>query len=186
MIDRLSQQHWITLRLSRIGRHACLLAAILVFGWTSPSFGVDREDFYFATLDNTYTGMHVTESRMALLSIMKKIFGHKYPQIRLHLDFLVKDSGLVEALTSNRYDIIATTGLDYLSLRERIHLRPLAILSKTDEPTDTFMLITRKNKTLRTLAGFPNRTLIIEAGGGGGEIAKLWLDTVLKARGLPP
>jgi phosphonate transport system substrate-binding protein len=117
---------------------------------------------------------------------MQKIFTHKYPQIRLHLDFLVKDSGLVDALANKQYDVIATTGLDYLSLRERFHLRPLAILSKTDEPTDTFMLITRKNKTLRTLAGLPNRTLIIEAGGGGGEIAKLWLDTVLKARGLPP
>lgn len=186
MIDRMSQQHGTTPRLSRLGRHACVLAAILVCGWTSPLFGMDREDFYFATMDNTYTGMHATESRMALQSIMQKIFTHKYPQIRLHLDFLVKDSGLVDALANKQYDVIATTGLDYLSLRERFHLRPLAILSKTDEPTDTFMLITRRHKTLRTLAGLPNRTLIIEAGGGGGEIAKLWLDTVLKARGLPP
>jgi ABC-type phosphate/phosphonate transport system substrate-binding protein len=185
MISRYSQQPCITLRLSRIGGYASLFAAILVFGWTARSFALDRDDFYFATLDNTYTGMHIAESRLALQGIMQKIFTPKYPHIHLHLDFLVKDNGLIDTITNKKYDVIATTGLDYLSLRERIHLRPLAILSKTDEPTDTFMLVTRKNKSLKTLAGLPNRTLIIEAGGGG-EVANLWLDTVLAARGLPP
>lgn len=184
MKNRLSQQHC-SARMDRFARCACLFAAILVFGWIPQSFGLDRMDFYFASLDNTYTGMHAKESRMAMQGIMQKIFTHKYPEMRLHLDFLVRDIGLFDAITNKQYDVIATTGLDYLTLSKRIHLRPLAILSKTDQPTDTFMLVTRKNKTMKTLAGLPKRTLIIEAGGGG-DVAKLWLNTVLEARGLPP
>jgi ABC-type phosphate/phosphonate transport system substrate-binding protein len=172
------------LRLDRLARQACLLAAILVLVWASRSFGLDRVDFYFASLDNTYTGMHIKESRMAMLSIMQKIFTPKYPEIRLHLDFLAKDGGLADAISSKQYDVIATTGLDYLSLRRHIRLRPLAILSKTDQPTDTYLLITRKNRTLKTVAAQQSRSLIIDAGGGG-DFAKYWLDTVLAARGLP-
>lgn len=163
--------------------YVCLYAAILVFGWTSYAVGLDRVDFYFASLSNTYTGMHVKESRMAMQSIIQEIFAHKYPEIRLNLDFLVKDTGLVYNLVNKPYDVIATTGLDYLELKEHIQLRPLVILSKTDQPIDIFLLVTRKNNTLKILAELPERTLIVEA--GGGDIAKLWLDTILDANGLP-
>ncbi|MEJ2661458.1 MAG: PhnD/SsuA/transferrin family substrate-binding protein [Desulfobacteraceae bacterium] len=175
--------HYRAMPLDRLSRYACIFAAILALCWTHQAFALDRLDFYFASLDNTHTGMHAKESRMAMQSIMQKIFAPKYPEMRLHLDFLDRDGGLVEVMTSKQYDVIATTGLDYLELRGRIRLRPLVILSKTEQPTDTFLLITRKNKTLKTLAGLPNRTLIIEA--CGGDIAKLWLDTQLEAHGLP-
>lgn len=184
MKNRSTQPPFSVIRLDRLARQACLLVAILVLGWTPRSFGLDRVDFYFVSLANTYTGMHAKESRMAMQSIMQKIFTPKYPEIRLHLDFLAKDTGLVDALTSKQYDVIATTGLDYMSLRRHVRLRPLAILSKTDQPTDTYMLITRKDKTLKSVAALPSRTLIIEAGGGG-DFAKCWLDDVLEDRGLP-
>jgi hypothetical protein len=163
---------------------AWLLALILVFVWTPRSFGWDRVDFYFATIENTSTGMHAKESRLALLTIMQKIFSHKYPEIRLHLDFLARDADLADTIRTKQYDVIATTGLDYLELMKQIRLRPLAILSKTDQPVGAFMLITDKNKTLDTLKKIPERTLILEAGGRG-DIAKLWMDTLLQARGLP-
>jgi hypothetical protein len=164
---------------------ACLICAILVFGWAPRwSSALDRNNFYFASLENTYTAMHPKESRMAMQSIIQKIFAAEYPEIRLHLDFLPKNAGLIDTLTNKPYDVIATTGLDYLQLRGRIHLRPLAILSKTDQPTDVYLIVTHKNKTLKTLKELPVRRLIIEAGGGG-DIAKLWLDTVLETHGLP-
>ena len=162
----------------------CLIGMVLIFGWAPRSVALDRNDFYFASLENTYTAMHPKESRLAMQSIIQKIFAHKYPQIRLHLDFLPKNAGLVQTLANKPYDVIATTGLDYLQLRGRVHLRPLAILSKTDQPTDAYLLMTRKDKTLKTLSALSDRRLIVEAGGGG-EIAKLWLDTVLAAHGLP-
>jgi ABC-type phosphate/phosphonate transport system substrate-binding protein len=161
-----------------------LFAAILIFVWTPRSYGLDRVDFYFATIENTATGMHAKESRLALLTIMQKIFSPKYPEMRLHLDFLARDAGLADTIVTKQYDVIATTGLDYLELMKQVHLRPLAILSKTDQPVGAFMLITDKNKTLDALKKIPERTLIIEAGGGG-DIAKLWIDTLLQARGLP-
>lgn len=186
MNNPLVQKHCSAMSLNRLNHrwYAYLIASILVFVWAPRSVGLDRVDFYFASIENTDTGMHAKESRMAMKTIMQKIFAHKYPEIRLHLDFLARDPGLVDTILAKKYDVIATTGLDYLELREQLHLRPLAILSKTDQPTDAFMLITRKNKTLETLEGLPARSLIVEAGGGG-DIAKLWMDTVLQAHGLP-
>jgi ABC-type phosphate/phosphonate transport system substrate-binding protein len=181
MNRRSPQRHGGALPLDR-PRHrwyAWIIAAILVFAWAPLSFGLERTDFYFATLENTYTGMHAKESRIALLTIMRKIFAHKYPEIRLHLDFLARD-----AVLTKPYDVIATTGLDYLELRKRVHLRPLAILSKTEHPTDTFLLVTRKKHPLKALTKQHDRTLIVEAGGGG-DIARLWMDTVLQAHRLP-
>jgi ABC-type phosphate/phosphonate transport system substrate-binding protein len=145
--------------------------------------GLDRVDFYFASLSNTYTGMYAKESRLAMQSIIQEIFVFKYPEIRLNLDFLAKDAGLIYTLMNKPYDVIATTGLDYLELKEYIQLRPLVILSKTDQPTDTFLLVTRKNNTLETLARLPERTLMVEA--GGSDMAQLWLDTILKTYNLP-
>jgi hypothetical protein len=165
--------------------YACLVAAVLIFGWAPCSAGLERNDFSFASLGNTYTAMHAKESRIAMQAILQKIFAPTHPDMRLGLDFLAIDADLKTALTSKSYDVIASTGLDYLKLRERFHLQPLAILSKTEQPTDTYVLVARKGKTLQELEGLPNRRLMIEAGGGG-EIAGLWLDAVLKARGLPP
>lgn len=162
-----------------------LLAAILIFGWAPRSAGLERNDFYFASLGNTYTAMHAKESRIALQAILQKIFVPTHPEMRLNLDFLPTGDGLTDVLMSKPYDVIASTGLDFLQLRDRLHLRPLAILSKTDQPTDTYVLVIRKNKTLKELERLPERVLMVEAGGSG-EIACLWLDAVLKARGLPP
>ena len=161
-----------------------LIGLVLIFGWAPRAVALDRNDFYFASLENTYTAMHPRESRLAMQGIIQKIFAHKYPEIRLHLDFLPKTTGLVQTIANKPYDVIATTGLDYLQLRGSVHLRPLAILSKTDQPTDAYLLVTRKNKTFQALQALSDRRLILEAGGGG-EIAKLWLDTVLAAHGLP-
>jgi ABC-type phosphate/phosphonate transport system substrate-binding protein len=181
-----AQRHGGALSLDRPGHrwYAWIMAAIVIFGWAPRSYALERTDFYFATLENTYTGMHAKESRIALLTIMQKIFAPKYPEIRLHLDFLVKDDGLAEAVRTKPYDVIATTGLDYLELREKVRLRPLAILSKTEHPTDTFLLVTRKNHPLKTLTKQHDRSLIVEAGGGG-DIARRWMDTVLQAHRLP-
>jgi ABC-type phosphate/phosphonate transport system substrate-binding protein len=162
-----------------------LLAAVLVFGWTPLSAGLERNDFYFASLGNTYTAMHAKESRIAMQAILQKIFVPTHPDMRLNLDFLAQEAGLEDAFMNKPYDVIASTGLDYLRLQERFHLRPLAILSKTDRPTDAYVLVTRKDKTVKALARLQDRRLMVEAGGSG-EIACLWLDTVLKARGLPP
>lgn len=187
MNNPLPRQHCPATRLNPRIRHpwyVCLICAVLVFGWALRSPALDRNDFYFASLENTYTAMHPKESRMAMQKIIQKIFGKEYPEIRLHLDFIGKNDDLVDTLENKSYDVIATTGLDYLQLKGRINLQPLAILSKTDQPTDTYLLVTHKNKTLKTLEELPDRRLIVEAGGSG-EIAKLWLDSVLEARGLP-
>jgi hypothetical protein len=187
MNKRRPQKHCTARQRNRHGRprwRACLICAILIFCWSPRSTALDRNNFYFASLENTYTAMHPKESRLAMQRIIQKIFAAEYPEIRLHLDFLPKNTGLVDTLINKPYDVIATTGLDYLQLRGRIPLRPLAILSKTDQPTDVYLLVTREKKSLKTLEALPERRLIIEAGGGG-DIAKLWLETVLEARGLP-
>ncbi len=186
MKNRSTQPPFSAIRLDRLARQACLLAVILVLAWTPGSFGQDRKrrDFYFASLINDFTGMHAKDSLLAMQSIMQKIINPKYPEVRLHLDILSKDSGSADAISRKGYDVIATTGMDFLSLQRHIRLQPLAILSKTDHPTDTYLLITRKNKTLKTVGALPIRSLILEAGGGC-DFAKCWLDGVLEDRGLP-
>lgn len=161
-----------------------LILVLFMTGLSLRPADARRAEFRIASLANTYMGMHAKESRLALQMIMQKILNDKHPEFRLKLDFLLVGNGLVDTLRSTPYDLLALSIIDYFKLRDQINLHPLSILSRVDSPTEPFLLITLKGKNLKRLATQQNRTLLVEFGGSG-EVARLWLDAILKTHQLP-
>ncbi len=138
----------------------------------------------FASVSNTVTGVNLEDARLAIEMIMKKILIEKYPHYRFKVDYYPDLASATKALAHNNHHSLTMTGLDYLSVRRSIKLDPIVIASKVDQPVESFLLLTRQGETLETIAQNPRRELIVEQGGSG-EMARIWLDVLLRSRNLP-
>jgi ABC-type phosphate/phosphonate transport system substrate-binding protein len=138
----------------------------------------------FASVTNTVTGVNLEDARLAIEMIMKKILIEKYPHYRFKVDFFPDLASATKALAHNSYHSITMTGLDYLSVRRSANLDPLLIASKVDQPVESFLLLTRRGETLETIAQNPRRELIVEQGGSG-DMARIWLDVLLRSQNMP-
>jgi hypothetical protein len=116
--------------------------------------------------------------------ILKKVFNLKYPELHLKLDFLPDNDQLVQTLRKTGYDVLTMTGFDYLQLKKEIELKPLLILCRSDQPTESLLLMARIGITLASIAHNPRRTLLIEKSAGE-TISRTWLDEELGDQGYP-
>jgi hypothetical protein len=157
---------------------------VLLLGFPWPIEAGTKMEFRFANLPNTYMNEHVKESRMAMQIILKKVFNLKYPELHLKLDFLPDNDQLVQTLRKTGYDVLTMTGFDYLQLKKEIELKPLLILCRSDQPTESLLLMARIGITLASIAHNPRRTLLIEKSAGE-TISRTWLDEELGDQGYP-
>lgn len=158
-----------------------LVILLLVFPW--PVDAASKTEFRFANLPNTYMGNHIKESRLAMQMILKKAFNQKHPELKLKLDFLPDNDRLLQTIRTSDYDVLTMTGFDYFELKEEIGLTPLAILSRCEHPTESFLLITRKDQNWKSIMGKLRRILLIEYSTGD-AIPKTWLNEILFQQGL--
>jgi ABC-type nitrate/sulfonate/bicarbonate transport system substrate-binding protein len=141
-------------------------------------------EIHFASIANTVTGVNLEDARLAIEMITKKLSLAKYPYYRFSVDYYPDLASAAKALSNHRYHGITMTGLDYLSLRRSVDLKPLVVVSRLDQPVESFLLLSRRNETLKTIANKHQRELMVEQGGSG-EMGRIWLDTLLWSRNLP-
>jgi ABC-type phosphate/phosphonate transport system substrate-binding protein len=163
---------------------ACWLFTILLLASPWPADAASKKEFRFANLPNTYMGGHIKESRLAMQMILKKAFNQKHPELKLKLDFLPDNDRLLQTIRTTGYDVLTMTGFDYLELKDEIGLTPLAIMSRCEQPTESFLLITRPDRNWKSIMGKPRRILLIEDSTGD-AIPKTWLNEILIEQGLP-
>jgi ABC-type phosphate/phosphonate transport system substrate-binding protein len=129
-------------------------------------------------------GINSEDGRLALELIMQKTLARKTDPYRVKLSMLSGLDQVVPAMARDRLQFLALTSLDYAELRLTMRLTPLIILSKHDQPYDTFMLVSQKNRDLESLAQDAKRIAVINHSRVG-ELVRLWLDTVLWQAGYP-
>jgi phosphonate transport system substrate-binding protein len=91
---------------------------------------------------------------------------------------------LINAVVEKQVDFIALNSLDYLKIRDRVPMEPGLIGYRGGRLFDEQVLLIHRGSgigNLRQLKGSRMNLL----SGGSGEIATLWLDTILAKQGLP-
>lgn len=134
---------------------------------------------------DTMPGVNTEDARMAMEMLMRNIVVRHGSRFHIRLDFLMEVGQAAEKIAADRYDLVVLPGLDYLQIKDKVALTPRLVLSRVDNPTEPLVLVTQRDETMKTLAVKDKRILIIDVGRAG-EIAKLWLDTVLLEAGLGP
>lgn len=103
----------------------------------------------------------------------------QFPGIKAKLDFLTDVDSTVDKFNSSQLHGLSTTGIDYMSLKDRIDINPLFIATRVEKPLENYLLITSSEiSNLEQLSSLPNRRLLTEDFGVR-NMGLVWLDTVL-------
>lgn len=175
-----------------IARHYVVTIALillLIFGGDTcaqndPVSAVPLKQIRFAVLHDIYSDVTRQDARAALELIMQKTIARKSYPYSATIDLMEKSEDIVAAIQKGGYHFVTLSGIDYFSYRDALGLTPVLIPSKSDEPTETLMLLVNKGRTLAAIAREPRRTLILESGRKG-DLSRAWLDKVLAERDLP-
>ena len=143
------------------------------------------KEIRLATLQDLYPSVNHHDARMALELIMQKTIVQKSYAYSVQMHFIDPSTdNVVDNLQKGGYHFVTLSGLDYFAYRDTLHLDPILIPTKTDQPTETLVLLVRKDQTLSDIAQKPERTLLIE-NGRSGDLSQLWLDSQLSVGGFP-
>ncbi len=91
----------------------------------------------------------------------------------------------VAAIRDGEVDFIAMRPLEYLKIRGLVSIELALLGEKEGKPGEEQVLLVRRDSGIRSLEQLRGKKLAILQGGGG-EIASLWLDSLLADRRLPP
>jgi len=90
---------------------------------------------------------------------------------------------LIHAVVEKQVDFIALNSLDYLKIRDRVPMEPGLIGYRGGKLFDEQVLLVHRGNGIETLRQLKGSRLNLLSGGSG-EIATLWLDTILAKQGL--
>jgi phosphonate transport system substrate-binding protein len=111
-----------------------------------------------------------------------RVIGYNVPYKLTLFDDLAE---CVAAIRSGDVDFVALSSLEYLRIRGTVEIETAVIGERGGQPGEEQLLLVRKDSGIRAPEQLRGRRLAI-LGGGSGEIASLWLDSLLAERGLPP
>jgi ABC-type phosphate/phosphonate transport system substrate-binding protein len=91
----------------------------------------------------------------------------------------------VAAIRNGQVDFIALTSLDYLKIQGQVPMEPALFGERGGKPGEEQLLLVREDSGVRRLEQLRGRKLTMLRGGSG-DIAQLWLDSLLAKREQPP
>ncbi len=96
-----------------------------------------------------------------------------------------EDVGAVEkAIRNNEVDIVSLSLLDFLSIRENPLFEPAFMASRDDSIQEELILLVQNDKGINGIHDLKSKTLKVLSGIHG-QMATMWLDTLLMNEGLP-
>jgi hypothetical protein len=115
--------------------------------------------------------------------IQKRAINKSYPYL-INFQCIDQENDKAGIIQRDGYHFVILSGPDYFTYRKALHLEPILIPSKTDQPTENLVFLTKKDKTLSAISRRKERTLLIESGLIG-NLSIVWINTLLPVHGLP-
>ena len=132
----------------------------------------------------TFSGVDINDARIALEAWGKhltKKLRRPYKTKALVFEDL---SSMVKSMKSGEVDMAVLLSLDYFKVKNDLPIVPSLIGVTGENITDEYIILVRKNSGIKKLSQLKGKKLNIKVGGRG-QIALLWLDTLLLKKGLP-
>ena len=132
---------------------------------------------------NSFAGMSLEDLKIAVNLIFKTRFEKKYPRHKGDM-FLFSDlhAGL-DAIKTNKINCLCLSTLDYLMTKEENNLIPVRNATLGETAKSRYLFLVRKEQQ-GTLESLKKKSLVLERGAHG-DVAAVWLDTLLFERSLP-
>ena len=146
---------------------------------------IPKKPIHILNLRNIYIGFNEKDAQLTYQVIMSNLVGDKYSRYEVFLQFPETILDVEKAILANRCDIVTATSTDYIHMRKRLPLEPLVIFSKSSQSMDSYLFLAPAGRSFDLLSRKADRTLIVELGGGG-EMARIWLSTLLMEKGCGP
>jgi ABC-type phosphate/phosphonate transport system substrate-binding protein len=89
---------------------------------------------------------------------------------------------LIESVKKGELTIVSLPAIDYLKFRDEIRLTPSVVSSANSGKARQFVLLTRRDRGIRTVADLRGKTLYILSSTKQ-EVSHLWLDVLLMREG---
>jgi ABC-type phosphate/phosphonate transport system substrate-binding protein len=136
---------------------------------------------------NTTSGVNQRDAKIALEMLVRKIIKSKAnPGFEAESMIFQNIEAAVQAINSNRIELLTMTTTDYISVRDKINADPAYVKSNNDgEVGSKFVLLCKKNKILGdSLNGLRDKTLVTVKGNND-FVSIMWMDTLLNRQRLP-
>lgn len=132
---------------------------------------------------NTVSGADPRDFKYGVQVMLDRLIEEHFSNLKVKTEVFPDLQTTFRMIQTQGVDFLYLTTLDYLRIRDQVHLEPVMTTSTGQEATDRYVLITSRQKPFRDLADLRNARLRIERGGTG-DIARLWLESRVKASGL--
>jgi ABC-type phosphate/phosphonate transport system substrate-binding protein len=170
-------------------RKAIVFVCFFISGTVSFLFtGLGQADqdkvLRMATMANTIAGVDKNDVKLTILLLMSKIKEEKFPEYILESSILADIDSVVQNFNMGKIDLLTISIIDYLKIRSLVDMEPAFAPLRNGKPVNDYVLLVNKDKGIKTLEQLQNKKIAIEKGMNG-EVAVLWLETMLLERSLP-
>ncbi len=135
-------------------------------------------------VENALFGIDMEDAKVALGLLLGRIVERKKPGYKSTSDAFTNLKTALERLNKGELDMLAMTSLDYLEVRHKINVKPAFVSVRGENPEANYALLINGSKKIETLQQLRNKQIIVPEGISG-DIALMWLDTMLLERSLP-
>jgi ABC-type phosphate/phosphonate transport system substrate-binding protein len=147
----------------------------------------DRSHFQVGYVGGSFSEIRLKDAQIAL-EVWTTSVGQKLSSFTEKVSATIYRN-LSEAehdVKAKNVDLIVVGSLDYLELESKVGLDPILVGSSDGQIERPFILLTRKDKSIKQLSQLKAKTMLIETGGFGDiPIPLYWLETILLRDGLP-
>lgn len=130
-----------------------------------------------------FTDVNPKDAEVATEVWMKQLV-KKFKGYYINTEIINDMSSIIEKIKVGKIDVISMTSLEYINIKNRIDLIPALITVLRDGKPEKYVLLVRIDKNVNNIYDLKGCKLIISKGDRG-EIAKLWIDTLLLKNNLP-
>ncbi len=150
------------------------------------SSGLAKEDktLRIASVANTISGVAKKDYKSTVVFLIGRAVKEKLPGYRLENSVLADTDSVVQNFNIGKIDVLTISSIDYLKIRSLVDIEPAFVSIRNGKPVNNYVLLVNKDKNIKTLEQLQNKKITIEKGMNG-DVAILWLETMLLEHSLP-
>ncbi len=135
---------------------------------------------------NTTSGVDPRDAKIALSILVKDVIKKYFPRFEAESLLFQNIEAAVQAINSNRIELLTMTATDYITVRDKINADPTYVKSNNNgEVGEKFVLLYKKNKTMgNSLTDLRDKALVTVKGNND-FVSLMWMDTLLNRQRLP-
>ena len=132
---------------------------------------------------DSFSGIAPDEMKIAIKILFETRFKMKFPQFTAKAILFSDIDSAVDAIKKGQIDGLGMMTLDYIMTKDKNNLIPIRNASLGNSASTSFVFLVKQNN-FESLQMLRDKKIIMEKGGHG-DVAHMWLDTILMKQSLP-